>query len=491
MGLASGVARASQAAGHSPVSRVKIKPMNKDYFFCGVGGSGMLPLAMIVQAQGNRIAGSDRALDQGRTPDKFDWLRAHGVSLHPQDGSGVTRPDQTVVATGAVEDTVPDIGAAKRVGAEIKTRPQLLSELFNAAPTSIGVAGTSGKSTITGMVAWILDQAGRKPTVVNGAVMKNFADADHPFASALVGGTDLFVAEVDESDGSIARYNPTVAVVSNISLDHKSMEELRDLFGGFTGRSTSAVLNLDNPETAALAQTLNSGLNPSWATTFSVGDRNADYSAHDIQPLAWGIQFTLSMPWQLDRKVKLKVPGVHNVSNALAALAAVEAYVPVDEALAALETFAGIRRRLEVVGTQSGVTVIDDFAHNPDKIAATLKTLHAFDGRLLILFQPHGFGPLKLMQREFIEGFAGLMREHDVLLMPEPVYYGGTTDRSVGSEDIAAGVRAEGRQAEALATRADCGDRIVDLARPGDRVVVMGARDDSLSSFAAELLARL
>ncbi|MCZ4107978.1 Mur ligase family protein [Brevundimonas diminuta] len=465
--------------------------MNKDYFFCGVGGSGMLPLAMIVQAQGHRIAGSDRALDQGRTPDKFDWLRAHGVTLHPQDGSGVVSADQVVVATGAVEDTVPDIGAAKRVGATIKTRPQLLSELFNAAPTSIGVAGTSGKSTITGMVAWILDEAGRRPTVVNGAVMKNFADADHPFASALVGGPDLFVAEVDESDGSIARYDPTVAVVSNISLDHKSMEELRDLFGGFVGRSSSAILNLDNPETAALAQILNSSLDPSWATTFSVGDRRADYSAHDIKPLPWGVQFTLSKPWHLDRKVTLKVPGVHNVSNALAALAAVEVYVPVDQAVAALETFAGIRRRLEVVGTQNGVTVIDDFAHNPDKIAATLKTLHAFDGRLLILFQPHGFGPLKLMQREFIEGFAGLMRPNDVLLMPEPVYYGGTTDRSVGSEDIAAGVRAAGRQAQALATRADCGARIVEIAQPGDRIVVMGARDDSLSTFAAELLARL
>src|SRR5690606_4109237 len=206
-----------------------------------VGGSGMLPLALIVQAQGNRIAGSDRALDQGRTPDKFDWLRAQGVALHPQDGSGVTRPDQIVVATGAVEDTVPDIGAARRVGATIRTRPQLLSELFNAAPTSIGVAGTSGKSTITGMVAWMLQSAGKAPTVVNGAVMKNFADADHPFASALVGGTDLFVAEVDESDGSIARYDPTVAVVSNISLDHKSMEELRDLFGAFVRRATTAV----------------------------------------------------------------------------------------------------------------------------------------------------------------------------------------------------------------------------------------------------------
>src|SRR5690606_28017581 len=231
--------------------------MNQDdYFFCGVGGSGMLPLAMIVQARGGRIKGSDRSRDQGRTPEKFAWLEAHGVTLHPQDGSGVTRPDQIVIATGAVEDTVPDIGAARRVGAAIKTRPQLLSELFNAAPTSIGVAGTSGKSTITGMIAWILHQAGRQPTVMNGAVMKNFSDADHPFASALIGEAELFVSEVDESDGSIARYDPTVAVVSNISLDHKSMEELRDLFGGFTGRAAAAVLNLDNVETAALAQRL-------------------------------------------------------------------------------------------------------------------------------------------------------------------------------------------------------------------------------------------
>lgn len=462
--------------------------MNKDYFFCGVGGSGMMPLAMIVQAQGNRISGSDRALDQGRTPEKFDWLRAHGVTLHPQDGSGVVSADQVVVATGAVEDTVPDIGAARRVGAMIKTRPQLLSELFNAAPTSVGVAGTSGKSTITGMAAWILDHAGRAPTVVNGAVMKNFATPDQPFASALIGGPDLFVAEVDESDGSIARYDPTVAVVSNISLDHKSMEELRDLFGGFVGRATTAVLNLDNPETAALAQELA----PGKVITFALGEEEADLSAHDLQPLPTGMRFELRVRGEAARAATLNVPGAHNVANALAALGAVRALgVDMDQAVAALESFSGIRRRLEVVGTRNGVTVIDDFAHNPDKIAATLKTLHAFDGRLLILFQPHGFGPLKLMQQEFIEGFAGLMRPDDVLLMPEPVYYGGTTDRSVGSEDIAAGVRAAGRQAQALATRADCGDRIVDMARPGDRVVVMGARDDSLSTFAAELLARL
>ncbi len=463
--------------------------MNQDdYFFCGIGGSGMLPLAMIVQARGGRIEGSDRSRDQGRTPEKFAWLETHGVTLHPQDGSGVARADQTVVATGAIEDTVPDIGAARRAGARIVTRPELLSQLFNAAPASIGVAGTSGKSTITGMIAWILHQSGRQPTVMNGAVMKNFADADHPFASALIGGANLFVSEVDESDGSIARYDPTVAVVSNISLDHKSMEELRDLFGGFTGRADKAVLNLDNVETQALAQSLPADK----VITFALGEDSATLNAHDLAPLPTGMRFTLTELGGAKHAVVLNVPGAHNVANALAALGAVRAVgVPLDQAVAALETFAGIRRRMEVVGTANGVTVIDDFAHNPDKIAATLKTLHAFDGRLLILFQPHGFGPLRLMQAEFIDGFAGLMRPDDVLLMPEPVYYGGTTDRSVGSEDIASGVRAAGRTAEALATREACGDRLLDLARPGDRIIVMGARDDTLSTFAAELLERL
>jgi len=463
--------------------------MNQDdYFFCGIGGSGMLPLAMIVQAQGSRIEGSDRSRDQGRTPEKFAWLEAHGVTLHPQDGSGVVRASQIVVATGAIEDTVPDIGAARRAGARIVTRPELLSQLFNAAPVSIGVAGTSGKSTITGMIAWILHQAGHAPTVMNGAVMKNFANADHPFASALIGGPDQFVSEVDESDGSIARYDPTVAVVSNISLDHKSMEELRDLFGGYTARAGKAVLNLDSPETRALVQTLPVDR----VITFALGDEAATLNAHDLQPLPTGMRFTVTALGGSTHPVTLNVPGAHNVANALAALGAVRAIgVPLANAVAALETFVGIRRRMEVVGTANGVTVIDDFAHNPDKIAATIKTLHAFEGRLLILFQPHGFGPLRLMKREFIDGFAGLMRAGDVLLMPEPVYFGGTTDRSVGSEEIAAGVRAAGRNAEAPDAREACGDRLIDLACPGDRIVVMGARDDTLSTFAAEILGRL
>jgi UDP-N-acetylmuramate--alanine ligase len=177
------------------------------------------------------------------------------------------------------------------------------------------------------------------------------------------------------------------------------------------------------------------------------------------------------------------------LANALAALAACHAAgVGLEEASRALESLTGIKRRLEVVGSAAGITVIDDFAHNPDKIGATLETLHEFPGRLLLMFQPHGFGPLRLMKEGFIEAFGQGMGKEDILLMPEPVYFGGTVDRSVSSGDIASGVRARGRQAHALSDRPACGRMLAGLARPGDRIVVMGARDDTLSQFAAELL---
>src|ERR1700719_6553 len=158
-----------------------------DYFFCGVGGSGMTPLALIIQARGGRVEGSDRALDQGRNAERFDFLRAHGVLLHPQDGSGVTRASQILVTSAAVEETIPDVQAARRIGAAITTRAQLLAQLFNAARLRIGVAGTSAKSTTVGMLGWILHRTGLNPTIVNGADMKTFMDTDSPFASASIG----------------------------------------------------------------------------------------------------------------------------------------------------------------------------------------------------------------------------------------------------------------------------------------------------------------
>ena len=455
----------------------------KSYFFVGIGGSGMLPLALIVQGLGHRVAGSDRTLDQGRLAAKFAFLEGRGIALFPQDGSGIISADQIVVTSAAIEDHVLDLVKARTLGATTIPRPRLLADLFNAAGTGIAVGGTSGKSTVTGMIGWILHEAGRDPTVMNGAVMKNFVAPDVPFASALVGGGDIFVTEVDESDGSIALYRPKIAVLNNITLDHKSLDELRGLFRDFAAKAEVVILNLDDAETKQLA----ADVPAEKRRTYSFADERADLFGSEIVEQPFAISFKAG-----DVPVRLQVPGRHNAANALAALAAAEAAgVPLAEGAAALAGFTGLRRRFELVGEAGGVAVIDDFAHNPDKIAATLRTLHAFPGRLLLFFQPHGFGPLRTMKEELIAGFAAEMAADDVLLMPDPVYYGGTASREVGSGDIVAGVAARGRSAEHLPGREQCAERLIALARPGDRIVVMGARDDTLTQFAEELVARL
>jgi UDP-N-acetylmuramate--alanine ligase len=461
----------------------------KSYFFCGIGGSGMLPLAMIVQAQGAIVAGSDRSLDQGRIADKFAYLQQHGITLFPQDGSGITSADQILVTSAAIEESVPDVQAARRLGAPQVTRPQLLASLFNDAPTGIAVAGTSGKSTVTGMIAWILYSLGRDPVAMNGAVMKNFVTSDTPFASALAGKGDIFVSEVDESDGSIALYEPKVAVLTNVTLDHKTMDELRGLFLDFLSKARVPILNVDDRETRSLA----ARLIRREVTTFSLTDQGADYSAAHIVEAPFAIAFEVNH-WKSNCciRVRLQVPGRHNVSNAMAAIAAVHACgIEVATAAAALAGFNGLRRRFELVGEKNGISVIDDFGHNPDKIAATLKTLHAFPGRLLILFQPHGYGPLKVMGQQLIDCFVRNLREEDRLILPDPAYFGGTVERSVGSADIVAGVTARGRHAEHIPDRAAAGERLKELAQPGDRILVMGARDDTLSVFAKELVESL
>jgi UDP-N-acetylmuramate--alanine ligase len=459
------------------------------WFFCGIGGSGMLPLALILKGLGAQVSGSDRGRDQGRTPEKFAWLESLGFTLFPQDGSGIASADQVLVASAAVEDTVPEVVRAKELGCARMSRAELLAQLFNAARLGIAVGGTSGKSTVTGMIGWILTHAGRDPTIMNGAVMKNFRAPDAPFASARVGSGSAFVSEVDESDGSIALYRPNVAVLNNVSLDHKSMEELRALFGDFLNRAAVAVVNADDPESVALLPrahaVLTFGFSPEAQVSVEPGS---------VVEGATSIGATV-----IDRRdgaghaLTLQVPGRHNLANALAALAAADAAgVPLAQGVAALAGFAGLARRFDVVGTSpGGVTVIDDFGHNPEKVAATLTTLKAHAGRVIAFFQPHGYGPLRQMGAELAEVLGTRLGPDDITILCDPVYFGGTVDRSVGSERIVTLIKSHGGHAEHLHTREACADRIVELARPGDRVVVMGARDDTLALFAQGLLARM
>ena len=458
----------------------------KSFFLVGIGGSGMMPLAMILAGRGATVAGSDRSLDQASLPAKFDALRALGIALFPQDGSGIVSADQIVIASAAIEPTVADIVAADRVGAKRMGRAELLAELFNEASLSIGVAGTSGKSTVTGMIGYILHALGRDPTVMNGAVMKDFAGPDRPFASALVGQGDAFVSEVDESDGSIAFYRPTVAVLNNVSLDHKSLDELRALFGGFAERAGRVIVNIGDAEAAALAATIPADKR----TTFAV-DGDADLTARALVLDPYASRFDLVADGAV-HDVRLDVPGRHNVANALAAIGAVAATgVPIAYAVRAIAGFSGLKRRFELVGQTGGVTVIDDFGHNPDKIAATIATLRSAPGRLLLFFQPHGYGPLKVMRRELVAMFADRLVADDLLVLPDPVYRGGTVTREVTSADIVADLTALGAPARHIADRDAAAAFLVEQARPGDRIVMMGARDDTLSELAAGMVARL
>ena len=455
-------------------------------FFCGIGGSGMLPLASIVRASGGKVFGSDRSLDAGRTGNKFDYLRSLGIQLFPQDGSGL-QPGMTLVTSAAVEDSVPDVVRARELGLEHLTRPQFLAQLLNESQRSVAVGGTSGKSTVTGMIGWILHAAHRQPTVMNGAVMKNFVTPSAPFASALVGDPELFVSEVDESDGSIALYKPEIAVVTNVTLDHLQLDDLRSLFGAFLLRARRTVLNLDDPETRAMADVVPADR----CVGYGFDSPGAAVMGKNLELTAEGSTFTV-ISGEEQQQVQLRVPGRHNASNALAALAATRLLgVSFEEAAAALARFEGLKRRLETVGSTGGVTVIDDFAHNPDKIDATLATLRGQAGRLLILFQPHGYGPLSKMGDELAASFSKGLAEGDKLYLPDPVYQGGTVDRARGSDWLAEQVRAQGRDAVHIPERAAIGEALHAEARPGDRIVVMGARDDSLSEFAAQLVERL
>lgn len=467
-----------------------LDPAAQPWFFCGIGGSGMLPLAQIVHGLGGTVAGSDRSHDQGRTVEKFDWLKDHGFTLFPQDGSGIRTADQIVVASAAVEDTVPEIVRAKDLGCPRMTRANLNSALFNAAATGIAIAGTSGKSTVTAMLGWILHSAGRAPTIMNGAVMKNFVSRENPFASAQVGGSDLYVSEVDESDGSIAFYRPEVGVLLNVSLDHKSMDELRILFGDYLVASARCAINADDPEALALADRATD------AVLFGVESEEAAIS---VVPGSVTDAPTSIAASVLDRRdgsrhpLSVAMPGRHNLSNALAAIAGANAAgVSVADATRALTGFAGLARRFDVVGTSpSGITVIDDFGHNPEKCAATLRTLKQHPGRVIAFFQPHGYGPLRQMGHELAQTFARELGPDDLTLMCDPVYFGGTADRSEGAERIIALITDAGGRAEYVPTRGEIADRIVALARPGDRIAVMGARDDTLTEFASDLLAHL
>lgn len=451
--------------------------MTKTVSFCGISGSGMSALAQILKLSGYEVRGSDRSFDQGHDTEQKQALESLGIKIYPQNGSAVTKEIECLYTSTAVEDTIPDVKAAMEQNIPIKKRFDLLAELFHAYKKGIAIGGTSGKTTTTAMIGYILDTLKQKPCVINGGLLLNY-DKQKGIPNYIYNRGDICVIEADESNGSIESYHPYISVINNIGMDHKSIDELQTLFQNFANRtSCGVVINED-------CQACKNITAKCKKITFSLQNPQADFYACDLVNLPDGISYKLD-----GRTYRLHLIGAFNVANALAAIAACSLLgIEKEKAAKALESFLGTHRRLEVIGKQNGVTVIDDFAHNPDKVLASMQALKSYPGRILVMFQPHGFSPMRFMGKEIIDSFCQTMDKDDILLMPEIYFAGGTVTRDISSEDFIKLAKKQNKQAHFFPSRQEIKEFICKHARPGNRVVIMGARDNTLPDFCREIL---
>ncbi len=439
----------------------------------------MSPLARLMRAHGHQVQGSDRAFDLGKGPEVARELGALGIAVKPQDGSAVTADLDRFVFSTAVEADTPEMRRARELGLERVARPALLAEVVNAGRPGVAVAGTSGKSTITGMVAWLARENGRPATALGGAGLVG----ERGVGCLLAGpGDGPVVAEACESDATLGGYRPALGVVHNVSRDHGEVEALRAQFATFAKNCAKLLVNAGCAEAAALGRAVG-------ATTYGATDTaEVRLEVQSVGPHRARGRLRLERPLVLD----VPQPGRHNLENAAAAaLIALELGIPPAGIEAALARFPGVARRFEIVGTTaSGIRVVDDYAHNGEKIRAALTTAQAGAERVLAIFQPHGFGPARFLRPELAALLPALLRSRDRLCYAEIFYAGGTVARDISSrllaEDLPPGLGG------AYAPDHDAVVRwVTSEARPGDAVLLMGARDPDLPRLARAIFAAL
>jgi UDP-N-acetylmuramate--alanine ligase len=438
-------ARQPSAINHSPSSI---------FHLVGIAGVGMSALAQALINAGHAVTGSDRFLDQGRENlGVLETLRRAGAKLFPQDGSGVTAQTTAVVVSTAIEADNPDLAAAQKLGVPVRHRAELLAEPV-AGQQLIAIAGTAGKTTTTALVGHLLAELGADPSVVNGGVVLGWQKPD-ALGSARKGRSDFWVLETDESDRSFLRFAPDWAIITNISKDHFELDEVVALFRRFAAQVKTGIIC--GPGVAELLR---------------------GHTAAALHPPSTIHHFPSSLP------------GRHNAENVALAAALCEqlGYAP-EKIRAALATFQGVQRRLEKVGERGGVTIYDDYAHNPAKIAAACAAVQPERGRLFAIWRPHGFGPLKLMLNELTEALAGVLRPQDRVLLLPVFYAGGTTNSALNSDALVAALAARGVAVQLAPDYATLEARLRIELKAGDVVLVMGARDPDLPLFAHRLAA--
>jgi len=446
------------------------------YHFSGIAGAGMNPLARLMRERGHDVQGSDRSIDAGKNRDLTNRLRDMGIELYPHDGKAVTEAIDRFVYSTAVEPDTPEMRAATRLGLELVPRPALLAEIVNEGEPGVAIAGTSGKSTITGMVAWLLRESRMKATVLGGAAL--VGEGNNGCFTA--GAADRpVVVEACESDGTLVGYSPTIGLIHNVSRDHAELASLRVQFASFGANCQRLLVNAGCAEAAELGRRFKA---------FSYGlapDADAVLEVRSLGPeRAQGILRLASGELHLD----VPQPGRHNLENAAAAaVVGIELGLEPHVISSILACFPGVARRFEVVGTtHSGIRVVDDYAHNAEKLRAAVTTAQSGSGRVVAVFQPHGFGPARFLRPELKTMLPEVLRPEDRFCYAEIFYAGGTVTRDFSSqrlvEDLPAAMRcgfAAGHEAARLWVQA--------VARPGDTVLVMGARDPDLPALARSI----
>jgi len=442
-------------------------------FFSGIGGSGMSSLACFAVEGGHTVTGSDRMFDKYPETQLSSTLASKGIRIVPQNGEGIDSSFDVVVFSTAVEDDHPEKERARKLRIPMTTRPEYLSKIVSDYRT-VAVAGTSGKSTIAGMLAFMMKKIGLEPNFIGGGRVKQFKTDQNP-GNFLAGKSDILVVEACESDGFIIHYRPSHAIIANLTLDHHSIAQTADMFRALSCNTTEKVLlNGDDPNL--------SFINVPGKVAFTI-DTASPYRATHIEYRHFNTYFRLG-----GVNFETLLPGKHNLYNALSAVALLsELGTDLRDIASVLPGFQGIDRRFDVLLNDGNNIVIDDYAHNPHKIASLMDTMKNMRRRICYIFQPHGYAPTRLMKKGYVDAFSSGLREDDHLILL-PIYYaGGTTVQDISSEDLCAGVSKKGKSAEVLHKRSDLYAGI----SKWNTYVVFGARDETLSDFAEEIARRL
>lgn len=447
----------------------------KKIVFSGASGNGISPLEQIMVLKGYSVYGTDYSFDIGKDAKRKQALADAGIKIVPQDGSAITDDVEFLCVSAAIKDSNPDVKKAKEKNIPIKFRSDLLKDIFSQYPYGIAVGGTAGKTTTTAMMGYVLQTLNRKPCMINGGALCNFQN-QKGIPNYIYNEGDICVIEADESDGSITKYQPFVGIINNISHDHTSMEQLMEYFASFATNSKNIVINLDCPNTSKITHTS--------YKTFSTKDPKADFYVSNIKATPTGVEYVFQ-----GKTFHLQMLGAFNVSNALATISACS-FLGIDPLICAktLEGFLGIKTRLEKIGTKNNITIYNDFAHNPSKIRASLEALKSYDGRIIAMYQPHTPFSAINTGSEMAQEIADVLEENDVMILQE-IYELTKDDIGITSDNIVKEIVNNGhKNAFFLPTKADTKNYIINNAKSGDRIIIMGAHDNSLADFCKELL---